>query len=57
MPEIFRSGALVLTLTGAWVFWGAQVLEVEGFYAASAVIFGLALILLGGSALMPLFLL
>ncbi len=47
MLDFWGSGASVLTLTGALVFWGAQVLEVEGFYPASCVILGLALLIMG----------
>jgi hypothetical protein len=41
------SGAAVLTMTGALLFWGAHLFEVESFYIDSSVILGLALVLVG----------
>jgi hypothetical protein len=41
------SGAVVLTMAGALLFWGARVVEVESFYVDSSVILGLALVLVG----------
>jgi hypothetical protein len=41
------SGAVVLTMAGALLFWGARVFEVESFYVDSSAILGLALVLVG----------
>ena len=47
MTALWWSGAMVLTMAGALLFWGARVFEVESFYADSSAILGLALVLAG----------
>jgi hypothetical protein len=47
MTGWWGSGAVVLTMAGALLFWGARVVEVESFYVDSSVILGLALVLVG----------
>ena len=47
MTSWWWSGAAVLTMAGALLFWGARVFEVESFYVDSSVILGLALVLVG----------
>ena len=39
------SGAVILMLAGGLLFWGARVLDVDGFYVDSSAILGLALVL------------
>jgi hypothetical protein len=39
------SGAVILTIAGGLLFWGARVLDVDGFYVDSSAILGLALVL------------
>jgi hypothetical protein len=41
------SAAVVLTMAGALLFWGARVFEVESFYVDSSAFLGLALVLVG----------
>jgi hypothetical protein len=47
MTAWWRSGAVVLTMAGALLFWGARVFEVESFYIDSSAILGVALVLAG----------
>jgi hypothetical protein len=47
MTAWWWSGAVVLTMAGALLFWGALVFEVESFYVDSSAILGLALVLVG----------
>jgi hypothetical protein len=47
MPGWWWSGAVVLTMAGALLFWGARVFEVESFYIDSSAVLGLALVLVG----------
>jgi hypothetical protein len=53
MVELIRGGALVLTLLGALLYWGARVFEVESFYQDSSVVLGLGLALLGLAKIFP----
>jgi len=41
------SGAVVLTMVGALLFWGALVLKMERFYGDICAVLGLALFLAG----------
>ena len=41
------SGAVGLTMAGAWFFWGARVFAIESFDVDSSAILGLALVLVG----------
>jgi hypothetical protein len=45
MTSWWWNGAAVLTMAGAWLFWGALVFEVESFYIDSSAVLGLALVL------------
>jgi hypothetical protein len=47
MTAWWWNGAVVLTMAGALLFWGALVFEVESFYIDSSAVLGLALVLLG----------
>ncbi len=47
MVSLLWSGAVVLTVAGALLFWGARVFEVESFYFDSSASLGLALVLVG----------
>ena len=47
MGSLLWSGAMVLTVAGALLFWGARVFEVESFYIDSSASLGLALVLVG----------
>jgi hypothetical protein len=47
MMSLLWSGAVVLTMAGALLFWGARVFEVESFYIDSSASLGLALIMAG----------
>ena len=41
MVDLWWNGAVVLTLAGALVFWGARVFEVESFFIDSSGLLGL----------------
>lgn len=45
MVDLWWSGAVVLTLSGALFFWGGRVFEVESFLIDSSALLGLALVL------------
>jgi hypothetical protein len=51
MATFLWGGAVLLTLAGALLYWGAQVLAVESFYGAASLLLFLALILAGLSTL------
>jgi hypothetical protein len=55
MVQLFWGGALVLTLVGALLFWGARVFEVESFYLDSSATLGLALVLVSLATICPWF--
>ncbi|MFA4903673.1 MAG: hypothetical protein WC600_13130 [Desulfobaccales bacterium] len=47
MVSLWWGGAVVLTIAGALLYWGARVFEVESFYIDSSAMLGLALVLVG----------
>jgi hypothetical protein len=47
MVDLWWGGAVVLTIAGALLYWGARVFEVESFYIDSSASLGLALVLVG----------
>lgn len=49
MVSLWWTGAMVLTLTGALLYWGAKVFEVDSFYVDSSAILGVALVMVVGS--------
>jgi hypothetical protein len=47
MATLWWGGAVLLTVAGALLFWGAPLLSVESFYADAGILLFLALLLAG----------
>ena len=47
LANVWWTGAAVLTMAGALLFWGGRVFEVESLYVDSSALLGLALVLAG----------